>query len=501
MQALRYSVCCLWLLFVTTAAIGQQDPPKKVDKETLKKLMDWVSIFTMYSDVDLSDKVDLKEYAEAADLAANFITNPELSVKIDEFKSITFLDVYPKGLVNNEEWIYSKLNQITEAQYSVMNIPFVELNVVFTRTAQGEYLVLPLFKGNDKLEAAWITEANATMSALIYQQKFTSPRQAKEKVNACIFAGLDKLSALVGNTFVPNMAVRYNDDIYLNNQTIEVWRSDNTVALQAVNGKLEPLTGTLTWTGAQKQDDQTAQFTATTIGDVPVSVQQGAEKITVKMRVKEFSLRWQDILKTVLREVIEQLMVEGEAAITESIEKRKQSQQQALKEYTTLKVLIEEQSRRLSQFEVTETTSPVTSSAGKMLVTSVPDDDRYTKAISAYLNFRKLFVEEQFKEVRKIMLASLLVQGNFNKLGSVLERDLTQVATQLIILLARGEGRDELKLFAQQYINQKLDEVISQELNKEMGELYKLINSGASKEVIREWLSAKASEKIVASLN
>jgi thymidylate synthase ThyX len=75
------------------------------------------------------------------------------------------------------------------------------------------------------------------------------------------------------------------------------------------------------------------------------------------------------------------------------------------------------------------------------------------------------------------------------------------VATQLIILLARGEGRDELKLFAQQYINQKLDEVISQELNKEMGELYKLINSGASKEVIREWLSVKASEKIVASLN
>jgi len=159
---------------------------------------------------------------------------------------------------------------------------------------------------------------------------------------------------------------------------------------------------------------------------------------------------------------------------------------------------LNEQRKFLQQFEI-EAQSIKTPSAN-VLETPVPNDDRYKTAIATYINFRKFFLEEQFKGVRKVMLTALLAQGNFDKLGALIEKDIAQVAAELIVKLVQGAGRDELKAFAMEYLNKKLDEVIKLQLSAELNEIYSMLDRGASKDEIKEWFSAKATEKIIASL-
>jgi hypothetical protein len=316
------AVACLLL---ASASFGQEEEQRKPDKQILRKLSEWVGIFTLYSDVDLSDRVDLKEYSEAADLASAFLTNPELSAHIAEFKAATFVNVYPLGLVNHPEWLFRKLNDISKAQYSTLNAPHVMVEVQFTPADNFTgYLVTLVFKGNDPLKDEWIRLANQQAGISLAAQKFASPLQAKDKVNAAIVAGLDALKASIGNTFVPNLAIRCNDEMFLNNQVIELWqRADSTgVVLQAVTGEGTPITSLLTWTGARKREGQSAVFLPTQAGDVPVSVQRGTEKITVRMRVKEFSIDLNQLLKKL---IVEALSQKRQQAATRLLELRQDS--------------------------------------------------------------------------------------------------------------------------------------------------------------------------------
>jgi hypothetical protein len=316
------AVACLLL---ASASFGQEEGQRKPDKQILRKLSEWVGIFTLYSDVDLSDRVDLKEYSEAADLASAFLTNPELSAHIAEFKAATFVNVYPLGLVNHPEWLFRKLNDISKAQYSTLNAPHVMVEVQFTPADNFTgYLITLVFKGNDPLKDEWIRLANQQAGISLAAQKFASPLQAKDKVNAAIVAGLDALKASIGNTFMPNLAIRCNDETFLNNQVIELWqRADSTgVVLQAVTGEGTPITSLLTWTGARKREGQSAVFLPTQAGDVPVSVQRGTEKITVRMRVKEFSIDLNQLLKKLIVEAISQ---KRQQAATRLLELRQDS--------------------------------------------------------------------------------------------------------------------------------------------------------------------------------
>jgi hypothetical protein len=473
------------------------------DKHTVRKMLHWVSIFTMFSNVDLSDKVDLKQYAEAADLAASFITNPELSMKIAEFRGATFVNVYPKGLVHSNEWVFKRLNDISHAQYSVMNAPYVNMEVVFTPINNNTaYMVTILFKGSPEVNAQDLSEANAAASGLLHSKQYRAPRESKDDVNKAIFAGLDKLQALFGSTYAPNIAVKYNDELYLNNHTLEAWqRTGEAITLSAVDRNGTLLSG-VTWTNATASGEGTAQFSAATTGTTRVTVKRGNEQIVVNVRVKEFTVDWRDILRQVLTEVINQLLTEGEQAITESIERRQAARLQAIQDYQRLKSLLEQQYASSSlPAEASFTRGDRQQAPADELVIPPPDDERYRTSILSFANFRRLLVDEELKEIRKLALMLLLNPDNFNKLFALVEEDLAQVAAQLIIDLARGAGRDELKNFASQYINQKLDEVLIRQLGSEMGQLYAMMDRGATRAEIREWLSAKASEKIVNALN
>ncbi len=313
----------LILLFALAASVGyaQQttDDDKQPDKKTVKKIMDWVTVFTMYSDVDISDKVDLKEYAEAADILQSFVTNAELSVKIAQFKRASFVNVYPKGMLLGDEWILKKLNEVSEAQYSSLNAPYITTEVWFKPNAETtNYTVSILLKtAHDKLRP-WVTEVNTTINATLTAQTFERPRDAKEAVNKALFAGLDQLKILIGSSLAPNIAIRYNDEMYLNDQTIEVWqKAAGAIDLVAVDKDNNSLTGPVTWTNARSNGTAVAQYLVSETGLNRVTIKFGADQISVLMKVKEFSIDPEAILKALLIEVMNEKIAEARQKIAD----------------------------------------------------------------------------------------------------------------------------------------------------------------------------------------
>ncbi|MFM9836899.1 MAG: hypothetical protein ACKVOQ_01475 [Cyclobacteriaceae bacterium] len=300
------------LLLSTGASLAVAGPFKKVeadttvDKNTLKKILHWVSAFTMYSSVDLSDKVDLGEYAKAADLLQSFVQNPELSLHLNAFRKATFVNVYPKGLLNGDEWILKKLNEISDAQYSTLNPPNLTLEVWFTPDATASsYTVAALFKTTeDKLRAA-VAAANPALSSALLGKTYTQPRLAKADVNTAIFAALDALQTAIGSTFEPDIAIRYNDVMYLNNQTIEVWQKANEgITLQAVDNNNVLLTGALAWTNVVGTGN-TVKFPIGKVGLERITLKKGTDPpISLLVKVKEFTIDLNSLLKKLLTEAL-----------------------------------------------------------------------------------------------------------------------------------------------------------------------------------------------------
>lgn len=275
-----------------------------IDKNTLRQLLHWVSVFTLYSDIDLTDKVDLKDYAEAADLASSFITNPELSVLISEFKASTFVNVYPKGLMHSEEWLYKKLNQVADAQYSTLNAPYVSLEVWFTPVDQNTgYLVTLNFKGSAEIKET-ISTANTKANQALSGSKFSEPRESKTKVNEAIAVGLAELKTLLGSTYAPNIALLYNEEMYLNRNTIEAWQSTGkTIELKAVDKNGNLLTESVIWTNATGIGS-IATYPLDAVGTNSVTLRAGSNQISVNVKVKEFTLDVNELLKRLIVEAL-----------------------------------------------------------------------------------------------------------------------------------------------------------------------------------------------------
>ncbi|MBY0434949.1 MAG: hypothetical protein K2U26_12640 [Cyclobacteriaceae bacterium] len=302
----------LILLLAFTAATAQAAPPLRVteadtvvDKNTLKKILHWVSVFTMYSSVDLTDKVDLQEYAQAADIAQALVFNPELRQRLGQFRQNTFVNVYPQGMLAGEEWILKKLNEVSLAQYSVMNPPFITIEVWFRPDASAQsYTVSLLFKTNEEKLRTPVTNVNSTLNASLLGKTYTQPRQAKADVNAALFAGLTALETAIGNTFAPNIAVRFNDELYINNQTIETWqRTAEAITIQAVDRNNYLLSGPLTWTGVVGTGN-TVRVPVGTVGMERITLKSGTFEIGILVKVKEFNLDLSSLLKRLIVEAL-----------------------------------------------------------------------------------------------------------------------------------------------------------------------------------------------------
>jgi hypothetical protein len=258
-----------------------------------------------FKSVDISDKIDLQEYAKASDMLQSFVQNPELSAHLNGFRKATFVNVYPKGMLNGQEWILKKLNEISDAQYTVLNAPYLTLEVWFTPDATAQsYTVTALFKTtDDKLRAA-VAKVNPALSSALLGKTYAQPRLAKNEVNAALFAALDALQAEIGSTFAPNIAIGYNNNIYTNNQTIEVWQKANEgITLRAVDKNDVLLAGPVTWTGVVGTGT-TVRFPITKVGHERVTLKAGKDEISVLMNVKEFNIDLSSLLRKLIVEVL-----------------------------------------------------------------------------------------------------------------------------------------------------------------------------------------------------
>ncbi|MEQ9413334.1 MAG: hypothetical protein RIF39_05860, partial [Cyclobacteriaceae bacterium] len=292
------------LMLFSGVSVFAQQADSTVNQNTIKRLVHWVSVFTMYSDLDLSDKLDLGEYAEAADIAAGFVTNPELSAELAKFRAATFVNVYPKGMMGGEQWITTKLNQVSDAQYSTLNAPYITMEVWFTPVDNNTgYLTKVILKPSEGIKEN-ITSVQEQINNTLSAQKFTSPREAKTRVNDAIIGGLTQLQDLLGLIYAPNIAIRFDDKLYLNGQTIEVWqRTDGLTRLEAVDRNGNLLTGSLTWTGVRGSGN-TVDFLSNEVRTDYVTLKSGDDPIRVTVKVKEFTLDVNELLKRLIVETL-----------------------------------------------------------------------------------------------------------------------------------------------------------------------------------------------------
>jgi len=459
----RYILILFFSIGVCQVMAQEQTP--KVDKKTVARMLDWVSIFTMYSDVELSDRVDLKEYGEVADIVGAMITNPELSMKISEFKSATFVNVYPKGIMVGEEWIFRKLNQVSNAQYEALNAPYITLDVVFTPINEfTAYQVSVILRGSPEITQnlqAITQQINAELTGLT----FTKPRESKERVNQAIFNGLVQLQTLLGSTYVPNIAIRYDDDIYLNNNTIETWqRTGEGIQLQAVDRNSIPLTGSIVWTNAQGEGN-IGTVVLDQVGTIAVTVKAGANQMSLSVKVKEFSFNIEDILKDLLMEVI-----------TEKINQARADLERARTDSAGVASSLTEAQQQL------DVQSGVAGAAQYSGNTDIKQEiiDDVREGTSAELEeIRRDPIKLNFIDLNRqklILLAQALLQikievflndiirndGNVDAYVRAIKDGSPQLLTELVLNMTRKpENRTQIKDIIVNFLNAQIDEVVS----------------------------------------
>jgi hypothetical protein len=435
------------------------------DKNTVRKMLHWVSIFTMFSNVDLSDKVDLKQYADAADLAASFITNPELSLKISEFRAASFVNVYPKGLVHSNEWIFKKLNEVSAAQYSIQNAPYVNMETLFTPANNNtSYMVTIVFKGSPEITQS-LSDVNKAASDVLHGAQFKTPREGKEKINAAIFAGLDKLKEILGSAYAPNIAIKYSEELYLNNQTLEAWQKPGgTVRLEAVDKNGTPLTGSLTWTNAIG-NGSTIEYKVDEATTTKVTVKRGTDQISFTVRVKEFTLDVEDILKEILIEVLSD-------KISEAREKIKEMKSDSASVVSGITVVKQQLDIRSGLADATPNASNVQvfteeivdESEGSAQQLQALLRDESSRSFIELHRRKFLLVADALLQVKiEVFLADIIRnEGSVNAYIDAIKDSSPHLIADLILNLTRKpENKNQIKDIIVNYLNKQIDEVVS----------------------------------------
>ena len=451
----------LLLLFVAPLT-GISQIHEALDKKAIGRMLDWVSIFTLYSDVELSDKVDLRQYTEAASLATAIITNPELSVKIAEVRGATFVNIYPKGILQSNEWLITKLNEVSNAQYDVLNAPYVTLEVAFTPVTNGYTVMLTLRSSNQITHN--LADINSIMNRAINGQVFAKPRDAKEKVNKAIFEGLDKLNTLLGQAYAPKIAIRYNDELYLNGQTIETWqRTKETITLTAVNTIGAPLQGVISWTNAMGSSAN-ATVAVDVKGIKQVTVKSGADLITVSVNVKEFEVDLEDVIKEILIKVINDKIAEAR----EKIDSIKNTSVQLDGQIVETKKVLDARvgmiatSQSSGEIVIEEEIIDERKGTAEELV-QLKQDETNNKYIE--LHRRKFIViAEILLQIKiEVLLADIIRDdGNMQAYIAAIKDSSPRLITDLILNLTRKpENRAELKNIIVNYLNEQIHEMAS----------------------------------------
>ncbi|MGE0590802.1 MAG: hypothetical protein AB7O48_19630 [Cyclobacteriaceae bacterium] len=452
------------LVAVSGAFVSAQTPADStVDKNTVKKMIHWVSVFTMYSDLDLSDKVDLAEYADAADIASGFVTNPELSVKLAEFRAATFVNVYPKGMIGGDQWITNKLNEISEAQYSTLNAPYLSLEVWFTPIdANSGYLAHVMLEPGAEISED-VVGIQRQINEQLTGKSFASPRTAKQTVNEAIFRGLDELQTLLGSRYAPNIAIRFDDHLYVNGNTLETWqRADGLIQLEAVDREGNLLTDNLTWTGVRGGGNP-VEFLINEVRTDYVTLRRGDDQIRVMVRVKEFNLNVEDLLKELLLEVVGEKLQEAR----QDIEKIKVDSAQAVRDITTNRAQLDSRlgithaRNILSEFEpepLDDVRSGTVSELERLRNDPVTNDYIESNRLRLYLIAEALL---QIK-IESFLRSIIADETNINVYVLAIKDNSPDLIADLIVnLVRRPENRTQIKDLVIAFLNKQIDEVAS----------------------------------------
>jgi hypothetical protein len=398
-------------------------------------------------------------------LIGNLLTNPALSGKIANFKEATFVNVYPKGLVNHPEWLFGKLNEVSNAQYSTFNSPFVELLVTFTPADNFTgYLITIQFKGDSKIKAEWMAAANEAAGTLLGVQKFASPREARDKVNEAIFRGLDVLQTQVGTTFMPDMAIRYQDELYLNGQTLEVWqRSDSIpIILEPVNGQGQLLSGNLMWIGARKRNDQAAEFIPYQNGQTTVSITKDSLRTSMFIKVKEFSIKPEEIIKSILIEVINESIAKARS----DLDKIKNDTADVSNQISNLISELNAKSPLFAgNLQVEFQEEPVSDERDGTI--QELDDLRKNPKIESFVELNRKYFRLAAQLVLQIKIEVLISEiindpSKINEFVQLIKTDSPEFIAEVLINFASSEeNRIKLKVLVINFFNKKINEMAS----------------------------------------
>lgn len=466
-------VCCL--LVGVTRAVAQEiegdsteveEAEVEVNKKTIQKMAEWAMIFGLYSDADLSSKVNIGKYADMADLGVTMLTNTELRAAIADFHARTFVNVYPLGMVYGDEWIYQPLNEVTKLQYDVKNAPYLMLNVNFQAVNGGNsYKVTPVFTASGNVSVAF-DGVNAAMAAAL-SETFDSPILAKSRVNTAIIGALGQLEGSLGNTFVPNIALRYKDKLYTDGQNVEIWaQKGGKAAFVAVDkdGKDMPASG-ITWgDGYRGASTNTREILLDNVQETSLIANGNKGTVRIGVKVKTFTLTVEDLLKQMLVEVI-----------TEKIEKTRAGLDSMNAKSAELKTKISQARRELDTraglARMTEGALPAGTElrteylrAGTAEELQEVKRDRVSKEYIDSYRAKFILAARLLLQVKvEVFLADLIKNdGNLNAYVQAIKDSSPDLVADLIVnMMSRPEERTQLKDVVVGFLNKQIDEVAS----------------------------------------
>lgn len=441
-------------------------PADSVDKRKLfRRLRDWVTVYSLYSNVDVNDRVDLEGVAEGAselgDIAGAFLFNGELQSEIYDFKESSFVNFYPYGLIEDQHWTIQKLNEISLARDDSRNAPYIVAKVIFVPNKE-----LTLYKVKIALSVSEQIDINTNavvsqMNSELASQEFSAPSGAKETVNQVLFNGLAQIRGLLGDSMHPNLAIRFDDQNYVHENTIEVWKNDEPITLRAITDR-----ETVEWGGVLAPDGMTASVDISEAGQKTITLSSTDGSISVNVIAKVFNLDVKEILKELLKQVIREKVqaardkIDSLATTRSSLEVAigEQQAEYLQNEGYPFTATVEESDNSVIYFEDVEDSFEGTQAD----LASLRGNENVNVMIESHRQFFLVAARIALEiNIEKFLAGVIDDQETINRFAQSIRDNSPELIADLILNMTRKpENRTELKAMVINYVNEQINIVV-----------------------------------------
>ncbi|HEY8400334.1 MAG TPA: hypothetical protein VIK89_03680, partial [Cytophagaceae bacterium] len=238
-------------------------------------------------------------------LNVNGVTlNDSIIVKRDEFALATFVNVYMAGILEGDEWIVKKLNELAYARDEQKNSPYLAFTVKLHNRTPGAYKITILMDASSSMPASVVTEAKLLLNETVSGKTYSRVEDSRQDVTEAIKNVLNKVQEDVGTSLAPDFAIRYDNKLYMNGHVIKVWQEDKEIVLEAVNKKGIVIDDESTWGNIEGR-----------LGSASLSIKEAGEK-EVSLTVKEETMKVKVIiqssdLKKQAQDLLKELLISG----------------------------------------------------------------------------------------------------------------------------------------------------------------------------------------------